>query len=394
MLRILRITCLLSSLPHIGLAKPVQVSEVGKHPTVSPDGEWIAYELEGEIKKVSIDGGDPMTLARSGTGPDWSSSEHNLIVFRDGTSLVTVDATTGDTTHVTTGSFDGNPAWSPSGGEVAVGRRISLVSVRGGSITYLPCETTEGGPCQANGPTWASIDGTPWIAFAQRSQILKVARRGGTATVVAEGLGEVTEPAWSPDGKWIAFVLGGQSTDTSRHIWLVSANGPAGGLWQITSGITDDHNPAWSPTSDAIYFDRNGTGIWRQFLDEILNAGTDPQLTESPRPLAPSIGRADRNQFIILAVVEPKYPEFERSREIEASVVLSCFVTAEGTIRDIQIVSASTDPPGHPSRSFELAAEEAVRQWRIQPPVKDGEPTGAWIRVPIRFELPGRGPEK
>ena len=54
-----------------------------------------------------------------------------------------------------------------------------------------------------------SPDGTA-IAFSYQGAIWTVPAAGGTMTRLTEGEGFDTEPAWSPDGKRLAFVRGSE----------------------------------------------------------------------------------------------------------------------------------------------------------------------------------------
>jgi TolB protein len=78
------------------------------------------------------------------------------------------------------------------------------------------------------------------------------------------GSRDVTQPAWSPDGRWIAFVraAGGEI----GNIWVIDASGYALGLHQVTAGAYSDSRPAWSPDGGSIYFSSNRSGsgqIWK-----------------------------------------------------------------------------------------------------------------------------------
>ena len=53
----------------------------------------------------------------------------------------------------------------------------------------------------------------------------------------------VRQPAWSPDGGWIAFAW--YRSHRNSDIWLVPAEG--GAPRPITSGKAVDHGPAWLP---------------------------------------------------------------------------------------------------------------------------------------------------
>jgi TolB protein len=59
-------------------------------------------------------------------------------------------------------------------------------------------------------------------------------------------------PAWSPDGRRIAFVRWGPR---GRDIYTMNADGSGEVL--ITSGKRDDYDPAWSPDSKRLVFSRD-----------------------------------------------------------------------------------------------------------------------------------------
>jgi|LSQX01.1.fsa_nt_gb Tol biopolymer transport system component len=68
-----------------------------------------------------------------------------------------------------------------------------------------------------------------------------------------------SEPAWSPDGQWIAFVHGSMPND---GIYLISPDGEQLQLWH--QGIAD--SPAWSPCGQWIAFSQ-GAQIWKKKID-------------------------------------------------------------------------------------------------------------------------------
>jgi Tol biopolymer transport system component len=75
----------------------------------------------------------------------------------------------------------------------------------------------------------------------------------GNARILAQGLreGDLTTPAWSPDGRQIAFVRL-VSSDDRLHIFVVNADGT--GSYQLTTGTTNDVGPQWSPDGKTIAF--------------------------------------------------------------------------------------------------------------------------------------------
>ncbi len=74
----------------------------------------------------------------------------------------------------------------------------------------------------------------------------------GDATT-KEGLFFQVEPAWSPDGRRIAFASLRQG---ASHIYVMSADGT--GAKALTSGAQNDDHPSWSPDGKQIAFAREG----------------------------------------------------------------------------------------------------------------------------------------
>jgi Tol biopolymer transport system component len=68
-----------------------------------------------------------------------------------------------------------------------------------------------------------------------------------------QGLFFQTSPAWSPDGKLIAFV---SRRDGHGHIYVMNAAGT--GTRQVTTGAKEDDHPSWSPDGKRIVFAREG----------------------------------------------------------------------------------------------------------------------------------------
>ncbi len=85
-----------------------------------------------------------------------------------------------------------------------------------------------------------------WRSARPMHAALAVSDLRGSALAV---LGEGTDPAWSPDGKRVAFVRYEQG---HAHLFVASADGT--GARSITDGLDDDGSPSFSPDGQSIVF--------------------------------------------------------------------------------------------------------------------------------------------
>jgi len=80
-----------------------------------------------------------------------------------------------------------------------------------------------------------------------------------------------------------------------------------------------------------------------------------------------------------IRMVQPQYPELAVQSRVSAVVILEAEVDTRGYIRAVKVLR------GHPL--FDEAAMDAVKQWRYQPLLLNGEPTGFILTVTLTFNL-------
>jgi protein TonB len=86
----------------------------------------------------------------------------------------------------------------------------------------------------------------------------------------------------------------------------------------------------------------------------------------------------------LLRRVEPVYPELARLSRVSAVLILECRVDTRGYVTSAKVLR------GH--QLLDEAALEAVKQWRYQPLLLNGEPTEFILTVTFVFSMkPGAG---
>ena len=239
---------------------------------------FIAYTVgEPGSRDVVVskpDGSDRRILTDDETGqsaddfaPVWSPDRQRIAFLsnRDGNVEIYLAVADGSSfTRVTNTSVDeSHVRWSPEGTRLAY---ISPTQDGTPAVFWLslsnllPNRLLFSDHGEAD-PAW-SPQGT-WIAFAVLEENgdsigLKLRNPEGVNRVQLSQSPD-RAPAWSPDGKKIAFV---STRDGDEEIYVVEVGetGPAGATAQVTDNPDRDFAPEWSPDGKRIAFlsDRNG----------------------------------------------------------------------------------------------------------------------------------------
>ncbi|ABX07162.1 MAG TPA: hypothetical protein DEF47_14410 [Herpetosiphon sp.] len=220
-----------------------------------------------QIYRIPAMGGEPQQLTTLGSNYGGVvSPDGRQIAFtseRDGREQVYVMKVDGsDQRRVTNdpGRCE-YPSWSPDGKQLAYAhRRLDDLKENSSTIYIQALDQTEGQQLTkmwGTMPTW----GQQGIVFTSRD-IVENIEQLGLAIIQPDGSGlKIINPTrdrdehyaeWSPDGKSIAYVAGDSQRTITRQIWVMNADGS--NPHPLTKGLGGVTQPRWSPDGKWIVF--------------------------------------------------------------------------------------------------------------------------------------------
>ena len=268
------------------LARLADVAE----PAFRPDGKAIVYSVtvtneaedkrQSDLWRVNYDGSDRTQLTQTPLHDEWSpawSPDGRWLAFlsdrgdKDAeTQVWAMPAGGGEARALTAlpGGVD-DFAWAPDS------QRLALVA--------MDPERPAGAPQPKNPPPivtgrWQAKKDVDGYLDARRSHLYVQDRAGGTAVQLTSGDHDEAHPAWSPDGKHIAYVTR-RGAEPDRHsnfdIYLVEPRAGAAER-RLTQFDGADNDPdlgsklAWSPDGSRIAYVRGAEDKWIYYAPTLL----------------------------------------------------------------------------------------------------------------------------
>jgi TolB protein len=219
-------------------------------PTWSPSGGEIAYtsfmRSNPDLYVAPAGGGRPRKVSAQrgmNTGASFSpdGSKIALTLSKDGNpEIYVINASDGSIVRRLTNdkAIDTSPAWSPDGSTIAFvsdrsgGPQIFVVPAAGGSAKQVSFNGNYN-----TTPTWSPAKGKHVIAYTTRDgnsyDIVTLDIDSKQMTRITQNEGQNEEPAFSPNGRVIAyarqgvgiFLANADGTGTSTKVWSGSATG-------------------------------------------------------------------------------------------------------------------------------------------------------------------------
>ena len=266
---------------------------------IAPDGDRVAFvvttldeprdEYLSNVWVVDTSGGPPRrftTGSKRDRDPRWSPDGRWLAFLseRDGLEgaagkkpqLYVMPAAGGEPTRLTAlANGAGEPVWSPDASRLAFVARVG-----GWQEPESEEEKRKSKPARVITTLKYKLNGEGFV-YDRRPHVFVVGIDGGALVQITDGDWLHADPAWSPDGEWLAFASARHhehDLDDRSDIYVVPAKGGTPRRLTPTNGPAAQ--PVWSPDGGTIaYVGRKGVHAFgdNMRLYRVPVAGGEPE---------------------------------------------------------------------------------------------------------------------
>ncbi len=259
-------------------ARPIPGTEGASQPFFSPDGQWLGFGANGQLRKVASAGGPSLVISEwSGNGASWGPDD--VIVFarsagsRGGLMRVSAaggipqaitvpDTAQGETRHRWPEILPGGnavvfTAWSGS----LTDAHLAVVSLTSGRVAHLPEVGTNPHYIDTGHLLYVRSDGSVVAVPFDLSNLAVTGQAIPLLESVSNGAGGPMELALSRNGS-LAYMAGGAATGTT--LVLVDRHGAEA---TVEAGRRSFLDPEFSPSGDRLAVGIQGD-IWVYDMDQ------------------------------------------------------------------------------------------------------------------------------
>jgi Tol biopolymer transport system component len=220
---------------------------------------WVPFFTPAQLTWLDRKGrplstlGEPGRLSTMALSPDGQRVAYGR---RDSTGALqniwVADLARGVSSRLTFGALDSDAAWSPDGNEIA------FASVRGGRKSLYAMSSTGGAERPLLASTGPQLSMDAWspdgqfvlyhVATTRELMALRLSGQPELISVVKPNTGIVDEPAFSPDGRCVAY----NTNDTGRHEVYIKSFPPTDGRLQIS--VSGGVQPRWRGDGRELFY--------------------------------------------------------------------------------------------------------------------------------------------